>query len=166
MRETKCLVAVAAAVVILAFAGTASKAADVFTLKSTTFEEGKIMPKRVANSKANQPNNPNCVGDNVSPQFSWSNVPEGAKSFVLTMFIPRVEPPLGSAIGSPTAYPRRLPVLPRERRARHPTTTSAVRARWALAITPGSVRPPGPLRTTTRLFSLPRTSTRRNLRPA
>jgi phosphatidylethanolamine-binding protein (PEBP) family uncharacterized protein len=74
MRETEHLFAVAAAALLLAFAGTASKAADVFTLKSTTFEDGKMMPKRAANSKANQPNNPNCVGDNVSPEFSWSNV--------------------------------------------------------------------------------------------
>ncbi len=95
MRETKHLVAVASAAIILAFAGTASEAADVFTLKSTTFEDGKIMPKRVANSKANQPNNPNCVGDNVSPQFSWSNVPEGTKSFVLTMFDPEGRAPAG-----------------------------------------------------------------------
>jgi Raf kinase inhibitor-like YbhB/YbcL family protein len=46
------------------------------------------MPKKVANSKANAPTNPNCVGDNVSPQLSWSNVPDGAKSFVLLMIDP------------------------------------------------------------------------------
>ena len=45
MRETKHLFAVAAAAVIVAFTGTVSRAADVFTLKSTMFEEGKIMPK-------------------------------------------------------------------------------------------------------------------------
>jgi Raf kinase inhibitor-like YbhB/YbcL family protein len=63
-------------------------AADIFTLKSSTFEDGKIMPKKVANSKANTQNNPNCVGDNVSPEFSWSNVPEGTKSFVMLMTDP------------------------------------------------------------------------------
>ena len=51
------------------FTATAANAADIFNLKSTTFENGKLMPKKVANSKANQPNNPNCVGDNVSPDF-------------------------------------------------------------------------------------------------
>jgi Raf kinase inhibitor-like YbhB/YbcL family protein len=63
-------------------------AASVFSLKSSTFEDGKIMPKKVANSKANTQNNPNCVGDNVSPELSWSNVPEGTKSFVILMTDP------------------------------------------------------------------------------
>jgi Raf kinase inhibitor-like YbhB/YbcL family protein len=72
----------------LGFATAAATAAEVFTLKSTTFADGKIMPKKVANNKANIPNNPNCVGDNVSPQFSWSNVPDGTKSFVFLMIDP------------------------------------------------------------------------------
>jgi len=41
-----------------------------------------------ANNQANSKNNPNCVGDNVSPQFSWSNVPDGTNSFVLLMVDP------------------------------------------------------------------------------
>ena len=95
MRKTRNLVAIATATLGLAFAGTAAKAADIFTLKSTTFQDGKIMPLRVANSKANRPDNPNCVGDNVSPQFSWTNVPEGTRSFVLTMFDPEGRAPSG-----------------------------------------------------------------------
>jgi Raf kinase inhibitor-like YbhB/YbcL family protein len=63
-------------------------AGDAFTLKSLTFEDGKIMPKRVANSAANTQSNPNCVGDNVSPELSWSNVPEGTKSFIMLMTDP------------------------------------------------------------------------------
>ena len=46
------------------------------------------MPKKVANSAANTKDNPNCVGDNQSPEFSWSNVPAGTKSFVLLMTDP------------------------------------------------------------------------------
>ena len=53
------------------------------------------MPKKVANSQANAPTNPNCVGDNVSPQFSWTGVPEGTKSFALTMFDPEGRAPSG-----------------------------------------------------------------------
>jgi Raf kinase inhibitor-like YbhB/YbcL family protein len=79
-----------AAAVTLAFglAGTTADAAGIFTLKSETFEDGKVMPKKVANSRVNAPNNPNCVGDNVSPQLSWSNVPDGTQSFVLLMVDP------------------------------------------------------------------------------
>ena len=85
----KCVFAIAAAAfaVSLPAAGSAD-AAEVFTLKSTTFADCRIMPKRVANSAANAPNNPNCVGENVSPQLSWSNVPDGTKSFVLLMTDP------------------------------------------------------------------------------
>ena len=85
----------AAAIIVFGFAGTTANAAGVFTLKSTTFKDGHMMPKKVANSHANAPNNPNCVGDNVSPQFSWSNVPDGTKSFVLTMFDPEGRAPSG-----------------------------------------------------------------------
>jgi Raf kinase inhibitor-like YbhB/YbcL family protein len=82
------LVAGAAATLALGFAATAASAAGIFTLQSTTFQDGKMMPKKMANSKANAPTNPNCVGDNVSPQLSWSNVPDGTKSFVLLMTDP------------------------------------------------------------------------------
>jgi Raf kinase inhibitor-like YbhB/YbcL family protein len=73
----------------------AAKADDVFTLSSTTFADGKMMPKRVANSQANRPNSPACVGENVSPQFSWSNVPAGTESLALLMFDPEGGAPLG-----------------------------------------------------------------------
>jgi Raf kinase inhibitor-like YbhB/YbcL family protein len=83
----KYVFALATATVALTL-GAAADAAEVFTLKSTTFADGKIMPKKVANSTANIANNPNCVGENVSPQLSWSNAPEGTKSFVLLMSDP------------------------------------------------------------------------------
>src|SRR5213592_5145012 len=72
---------IAAAATILAMAATA-RAADPFTLTSTTFKDGQMMPRKVANSLSN---NPNCVGQNVSPQLSWSNAPEGTKSFAILM---------------------------------------------------------------------------------
>jgi len=78
----KSILVVATAAVAVGLTAAAAEAADVFTLKSTTFADGKMMPKKVANTKANGNNNPNCVGDNVSPQFSWSNVPEGTTTFV------------------------------------------------------------------------------------
>src|SRR5580700_5277815 len=86
---------VAAATLTLSLVGTTANAADIFSLTSTTFKDGTMMPKNASNSTANAPTNPNCVGENVSPQFSWTGVPEGTKSFVLTMFDPEGRAPSG-----------------------------------------------------------------------
>jgi hypothetical protein len=85
----------AAATLALGLVGTAANAADIFSLTSATFKDGTMMPKNAANSTANAPTNPNCVGENVSPQFSWTGVPEGTKSFALTMFDPEGRAPSG-----------------------------------------------------------------------
>ena len=89
------LTAAAAVTLAFGFTATAADAAGIFTLKSTTFADGKMMPKKVANSQANASTNPNCVGENVSPQLSWSNVPDGTKSFVLLMSDPEGRAPGG-----------------------------------------------------------------------
>ena len=86
---------VAAAALTLGLFGTVANAADIFSLTSSTFKDGTLMPKKVANSAANAPTNANCVGENVSPEFSWTGVPEGTKSFVLTMFDPEGRAPSG-----------------------------------------------------------------------
>jgi len=88
MHATQYRLLAIAATLSVAFAATAADAAGPFTLSSTTFKDGTMMPKRVANNAANSKNNPNCVGDNVSPQFSWTNVPDGTNSFVLLMTDP------------------------------------------------------------------------------
>lgn len=75
-----------------------ANAAGVFTLESKSFKDGQLMPKKVANSKANIPTGPvsaNCVGENVSPELHWSNVPDGTKNLVLLMFDPEGRPPGG-----------------------------------------------------------------------
>src|SRR6266702_1640872 len=72
---------IAAAAIVLTMAATV-RAADPFTLTSTTFKDGQMMPRKVAN---NLSNNPNCVGQNVSPQLSWTGVPDGTKSFAILM---------------------------------------------------------------------------------
>ncbi len=83
----------AAALVAAAWGvGGGAKAAEPFTLTSETFKDGTLMPKKVANKN---PSNPNCVGDNVSPQLSWSGVPDGTKSFALTMVDPEGRGGLG-----------------------------------------------------------------------
>ena len=95
VREFRHVFGIAVGALALASAVAPACAAEVFTLKSTTFADGKMMPLKVANSKANRPDSPNCVGENVSPQFSWSNVPAGTKSFVLLMIDPEGRAPAG-----------------------------------------------------------------------
>src|SRR3984893_7628680 len=65
--------------------GGAANAQAAVALSSTTFKDGTMMPKKVANKN---PQNPNCVGDNVSPELSWSGVPAGIKSLALVMVDP------------------------------------------------------------------------------
>ncbi len=45
----------------------AAAGSGAFTLTSSTFKDGQLMPQKVANKN---PQNPNCVGENVSPQLS------------------------------------------------------------------------------------------------
>jgi Raf kinase inhibitor-like YbhB/YbcL family protein len=74
--------------VALSFAciGSAAHAqSKVFEISSTTFKDGQMMPKKVANKSAQ---NPNCVGENVSPQLSWVNPPAGTKSYAIIMVDP------------------------------------------------------------------------------
>jgi phosphatidylethanolamine-binding protein (PEBP) family uncharacterized protein len=115
MSASRMLLGVMIIASVSSFAAREALAADVFTLKSSTFDDGKIMPKKVANSATNTQNNPNCVGDNVSPEFSWSNVPEGTKSFVMLMTDPegRGGAALALFIGLRMASPAQLRALPK-----------------------------------------------------
>jgi hypothetical protein len=97
---SKILVAAgAAALASWCMAGAANAAAAVvpFALTSTTFKDGTMLPQKVANMNAPTAAtpNPNCVGQNVSPQLSWSGVPDGTKSFAFTMVDPEGRGGLG-----------------------------------------------------------------------
>jgi Raf kinase inhibitor-like YbhB/YbcL family protein len=62
-----------------------AQAADPFMLRSSAFEDnGKLAVKNAGNNKQN----PNCVGENVSPPLNWSNPPAGTVSYALLMFDP------------------------------------------------------------------------------
>jgi Raf kinase inhibitor-like YbhB/YbcL family protein len=78
---------------LAALAGSnAAQAQGVFTLSSTGFKDGERLAMKFA---GNNKSNPNCVGENVSPAFSWANPPEGTKSYALMMFDPEGRPPGG-----------------------------------------------------------------------
>ena len=81
------------AVALTALFGThEALAAGVFTLTSSSFKDGERLAQKLAgNDKAN----PNCVGDNVSPEFTIANPPAGTKSYALLMFDPEGHPPGG-----------------------------------------------------------------------
>lgn len=80
----------AAAAGLVLLAGTAN-AAD-FTLTSSSFKDGTLMPKKMAGDNKT---NPNCVGENVSPQLSWSNPPAGTVSYAIIMTDPEGRGGLG-----------------------------------------------------------------------
>jgi Raf kinase inhibitor-like YbhB/YbcL family protein len=96
------LMAAAAVALTFSLAATWADAAGIFTLKSSMFTDGKIMPKETAQSRTNMATNPNCVGDNVSPDLSWTNVPDGTKSFII--FVIDLEGRGGAGVDQWVAY--------------------------------------------------------------
>ena len=78
----------------LAVAGSGHEASaqGAFTITSSSFKDGARLDTKMA---GNNKQNPNCVGDNVSPALSWANPPAGTKSYALLMFDPEGRPPGG-----------------------------------------------------------------------
>jgi Raf kinase inhibitor-like YbhB/YbcL family protein len=72
--------------------GQSAEAADPFSLTSSAFKDGTMLATKNA---GNIKTNPNCIGENVSPPLSWSNVPAGTKSFALVMVDPEGRGGLG-----------------------------------------------------------------------
>ena len=70
----------------------AAEAAEAFTLTSPAFKDGTPLQKKNAGDRKD---NPNCVGENVSPPLAWSNPPAGTKSFALIMVDPEGRGGLG-----------------------------------------------------------------------
>src|SRR5436189_4003439 len=82
-------------------------AQSAFTITSSSFKDGERLATKMA---GNNKQNPNCVGENVSPALSWANPPEGTKSYALLMFDPEGRPPGGAshwvAYGIPVSVTR------------------------------------------------------------
>ena len=74
----------ATAAAVLLVSGTA-QAAEPFTLSSSAFKSGTMLAKKNA---GNAKQNPNCVGENVSPPLSWANPPAGTMSYAMIMVDP------------------------------------------------------------------------------
>lgn len=66
----------------VAWAAPAVLAAAPFTLSSTSIRDGHPIPVKYA---AKLPDAATCPGQNISPQLSWSNLPEGTRSVALLM---------------------------------------------------------------------------------
>ena len=67
-------------------------AAGPFSLTSSSFKDGTMLSvKNAGNFSAN----PNCIGENISPQLSWSNMPTGTKSLALLLVDPEAHAGLG-----------------------------------------------------------------------
>jgi Raf kinase inhibitor-like YbhB/YbcL family protein len=76
---------VASVLALLVPAGTAfaqDARPGVFVLESASIRDGgPIALKHAGRSQQN----PNCLGQNVSPQLTWRNLPEGTRSVAITM---------------------------------------------------------------------------------
>lgn len=73
------------AVVLFIFSST-TIAQHTFTLSSSTLGGQATLTEEF--------NGFGCTGENISPQLSWENAPEGTKSFAITMYDP--DAPTGS----------------------------------------------------------------------
>ena len=92
MLLKRSLLLAAGAALAIAWSIPGANAQGVFTITSKSFKDGQRLPTKMA---GNNKQNPNCVGENVSPELSWSNVPAGTKSLALLMFDPEGRPPGG-----------------------------------------------------------------------
>jgi len=63
----------------------AAALADPLVVTSATFKDGGLLTVRNAGAIKN---NPNCVGDNISPPLAWTDPPPGTKSFAFVVFDP------------------------------------------------------------------------------
>lgn len=73
---------------VLALLTLASFSSQAFEVSSNDIHEGQLMKSEFTFSGMG------CSGENISPQLSWKDAPEGTKSFAITVFDP--DAPTGS----------------------------------------------------------------------
>jgi hypothetical protein len=73
-------------------AGPAYAAEKYMDLTSSDFRDGGKLPAKYG---GNNPKNPNCTGQDISPELSWKNAPAGTKSFAIMLFDTAGRAPLG-----------------------------------------------------------------------
>ena len=86
------LLLIAATILAWCYAAQVVNAAEAFTLTSSAFKDGTPLQTKNAGDRKD---NPNCVGQNISPPLSWSSPPAGTKSYALTMVDPEGRGGLG-----------------------------------------------------------------------
>jgi Raf kinase inhibitor-like YbhB/YbcL family protein len=86
-RRTPCLIvfpfSAMVGVSVLAAPTGGARAAEPFTLTSSAFADGGIIPKKYAGYHPSR--QPPCGGENVSPPLAWSNAPAATKTFAIVM---------------------------------------------------------------------------------
>ncbi len=58
---------------------------EPFVLSSSAFNDNAPLAEKYAGDRKD---NPNCVGQNISPPLSWTNPPAGTTSYALVLFDP------------------------------------------------------------------------------
>lgn len=82
----------AGGMLVLLLTAQVAPAAEPFTLTSPAFKDGTPLARKFAGDRKD---NPNCVGENISPPLAWANPPAGTKSFALIMVDPEGRGGLG-----------------------------------------------------------------------
>jgi Raf kinase inhibitor-like YbhB/YbcL family protein len=92
MKKRLFAIALACAVAAAWSAGPARAAEKYLDLSSPDFKDGGKLPSKYG---GNNPQNPNCTGQNASPALTWKNAPEGTKSFAIILFDTAGRAPVG-----------------------------------------------------------------------
>jgi Raf kinase inhibitor-like YbhB/YbcL family protein len=89
---TKSLLLAGGLAVALLASVTASRAAEPFALTSPEFADNAPLANKNAGDAKD---NPNCVGESVSPPLKWANPPAGTNSYALLLIDPEGRGGLG-----------------------------------------------------------------------